>query len=242
MRYTFLLAGGVAMGALLSLLTGHGTSPTVNPITFVVAATHSAPTAPAGLRVSAPGGQAPGPHGWTNQAQVALEASPSSPAGPVALALEAEFVPADQSFTGTPNVVGLAEARSVISPVMAAGRQYHWQVRAREFGGKAGPWAAFDGLLGYAPDPPPAPQLTPLPHDGYVTQRRFRIGWSAPPGQADLAGFAVAADQNPAGAPPDRPTTAEPSASLDVAADGDWFVHVRGVDEARHWSATATLR
>jgi hypothetical protein len=155
-----------------------------------------------------------------------------------------EFRPLDQPFTGRPTIAGKAGApgaTSVTGPPMQAGHRYHWQIRAREVGGKAGPWVAFDGALGYAPHPPPTPRIAPLPRDGTVTQRRFRITWSAGSAEADLAGFAAWADQDPQGAPPERPTTAEPAATLEVAADGDWFVHVRSLDEAGNWSPTATV-
>jgi hypothetical protein len=199
--------------------------------------------------VTTAAGQALAPGGWTNQSQLHLEATLASPAAGAVLVPEVEFRPADVPFTDRPNVLGTPTAGTscgVLAPAMMAGQQYHWQIRAREvgLGGKAGPWVAFGEALGYAPEPPPAPRVAPLPDDGVVTQSPVRLAWTAPAGAAGLAGFAYAVDQQPDGTPPPWPTSTDPAdtaATVELAADGDWYFHVRSLDRAGNWSPTATL-
>jgi hypothetical protein len=125
-RFLFLL------GPLALVLAACGGQ--LNPVQQLAAARHQPPQAPTALADMAPGGQALGTTGWTNQSTVKLAATVTSPEAGAKLQMEAEFVPADKQFSGTPTVTGGVGDASVASPPMTPGQQYHWQVRARDVG------------------------------------------------------------------------------------------------------------
>ena len=212
-----------------------------NPVQQLASARHQPPQAPAALSEMAASGQAVGPTGWTNHNTIKLGATVTSPEAGAKLELQAEFVPAGTQFSGTPTVTGAAGQSDVVSPPMDPGQQYHWQVRARDVGGATGPWVPFDGAVGYDPTPPPSPSIQPLPNNGYVAAKQAKIAWDAVAGKPGIAGFAYSADQSESGQPPAAVNTTSPSAAVTFTGDGDWFFHVRTLDNAGNWSATATL-
>lgn len=212
-----------------------------NPLQQIAAASHKPPLAPTSLFAATPNGAQLGAKGWTNQSRVKLTATLSSPEGGVALIPEAEFVPADIPFSGTPNASGNPGDEAATSPQMAAGQVYHWQIRAREEGGPAGPWVSFDGTLGYDPTPPPSPSIQVVPNDGYVGAKQARMSWDAVAGKSGIGGFAYSVDESGAGQPPTEVNTRDTSATVSFAHDGDWFFHVRTLDNAGNWSPVATL-
>jgi lipoprotein-anchoring transpeptidase ErfK/SrfK len=224
--------------ALLALASCAGQT---NPIQQLAAATHKAPLAPTDLSDVGPNGQKLAAKGWTSQNTVQLAAAFQSPEIGATLVPEAEFVPVDQGFSGTPNAVGSAGATAVTSPQMAAAQVYHWQIRARDVGGAAGPWVPFEGTVGYDPTPPPAPSIQPLPNDGNVASKQVKVSWDALAGTSGIAGFAVSADQSENGQPPLEVKATEPAATVTLGQDGDWFVHVRTLNNAGNWSPTASL-
>ncbi|HLY67824.1 MAG TPA: L,D-transpeptidase family protein, partial [Chloroflexota bacterium] len=128
-----------------------------------------------------------------------------------------------------------------LSPKMTSDQQYHWQVRARDAGGPVGPWVPFGGSIGYDPTPPPSPSVQPVGRDGYVTSKQVKVAWDAVAGKPGIAGFAYSADQVQNGQPPQQVGTKDSSATVTVAQDGDWFFHVRTLDNAGNWSPIATL-
>ena len=227
------------LGPLALLLAACGGP--LNPIQQLAAARHQPPQAPASLTDATAGGQPLATKGWTNQSTVKLGASLASPEPDAKLLLEAEFVTADKQFSGAPSVSGGVGDLTVSSPAMIPGQQYHWQVRARDAGGPAGPWVPFDGTVGYDPTPPPSPSIQPLPNDGYVAAKQVKIGWDAVAGKSGIAGFASSADESENGQPPTRVNDKNPSAMVTLAQDGDWFFHVRTLDNAGNWSPVATL-
>ncbi len=213
----------------------------VNPVQRLTAAAHKPPSAPTQLAMISAGGQALAGKAWTNQSTVQLGAALSSPESGANLLPEVEFVPLDKPFTDTPNLSGKPGESVVRSPAMEAGQQYHWQIRARDAGGPAGPWVPYEGSIGFDPSPPPSPSLHLLPNDGWVSTRQLKISWDAVAGKSGIAGFSYSADQSPNGEPPAEVRAKEPSATVTVGQDGDWFVHVRTLDNAGNWSPVATL-
>jgi lipoprotein-anchoring transpeptidase ErfK/SrfK len=235
MRLSPLLVAPVA-ALLLAACTAQA-----NPVQQLAAVTHKAPLAPVELQETTADGHTLSAKGWTNQSVVRLAASLSSPEAGASLVPEVEFLPADQPFTGTPNAVGKAGDGFAQAPSMAAGQQYHWQMRARDGSGPAGPWVPFDGTLGFDPTPPPSPSINALPNDGNVTSRQLKVAWDAVAGKSGIAGFAFSADQAENGQPAQQATSKDPSATVTLGADGEWYVHVRTLDNAGNWSPTATI-
>lgn len=233
-RFLYVRLGLVAL--LLAACSGQ-----INPVQQIAAARHAAPLAPTALSEASSGGQPLNATGWTNQPTVKLAASVTSPDNGAQLQLQAEFVPADKQFSGTPNVTGAVGAAAVASPEMAPGQQYHWQIRAKDVGGATGPWVPFNGVAGYDATAPPSPSIHALPNDGYVSSKQVKIGWDAVAGKPGIAGFAYSADQSQEGQPPDSVNVKDPSATVSVGQDGDWFFHVRTLDNAGNWSPVATL-
>lgn len=213
----------------------------INPVQQLVAARHPAPLAPTALSETGPGGQPLGAKGWTNQNTIKLGANVSSPQAGAQLQIQAEFVPVDQQFSGTPNVTGGIEQTTVTSPPMDPGQQYHWQVRARDVGGATGPWVPFNGTAGYDATPPPSPSIHALPNDGYVSTKQVKMAWDAIAGKPGIAGFAYSADRSDSGRPPPDVNTKDESVIINVDQDGDWFFHVRTLDNAGNWSPVATV-
>jgi lipoprotein-anchoring transpeptidase ErfK/SrfK len=201
---------------------------------------HQPPLAPEGLQVATTAGQAIAPDTWTNQADLRLVAALRSPEPGALLQPEVEFRPVEETLAGEPNVVGAPGTPSVPAPAMEPGRRYQWQARAREAGGRPGPWTRFDGAIGYAPNPPAAPQIAALPNDGVVMQRSAHFEWTAGAGEVGIAGYAYAVDRLPDGAPPAEVNATEPAATVALPEDGDWYFHVRALDNAGNWSAAAT--
>jgi lipoprotein-anchoring transpeptidase ErfK/SrfK len=227
------------LGPVLLLLAACGGQ--VGPLQQIVAATHKAPLAPGDPQQTGPNDQKLPGKAWTNQGTVHLGATLQSPESGANLVPEAEFLPVDQPFTGIPNVTGAAGAGFAVSPAMEPGQQYHWQIRAHDAGGPAGPWVPFDGTIGFDPTPPPAPSIDSLPNDGYVPAKQVKLSWQAVGGKSGIAGFAFSADQSENGQPALEVKTKEPSATVTLGQDGDWFVHVRTMSTAGSWSPTATL-
>ncbi len=207
----------------------------------LMVATHRPPLAPVDLSVTTATGQEIAPGAWTNQGKLQLRATLRSPHPDAVLQLEIELRPVDEPFTGVPNVTGRPGASVTAVPPLEDGRRYHWQARAREVGGRAGPWAIFDGTFGYAATPPPAPQFDPLPDGKQLGQREVRITWHGDGGAAGLAGYAYAFGRQPNVPLPEQPNANEPAATLVLPDDGTWYVRVRALDRAGNWSEPATL-
>ncbi|HEU0167720.1 MAG TPA: L,D-transpeptidase family protein [Chloroflexota bacterium] len=231
---------GWALLVLLLAACGGSAGSSANPVQQLVSRTHKAPLAPTNLNVTAASGQSIAPNGWTNQSTVKLGATLASPEDGVKLVPEVEFVPASQPFTGTPNLTGSAGDGFVQTQALAAGQTYHWQIRAGDPGGPTGPWVPFEGTIGFDPTPPPSPSIATLPNDGYVSTKQVKLGWDAIAGKSGIAGYAYSADQSAGGAPPQQVNGHDTSATVTLGADGDWFFHVRTLDNAGNWSPTAT--
>src|SRR5712692_235430 len=232
----FLLLLGPLLGLALS-----GCSAQVNPVQQIMAVNHKPPLAPAALSQMAADDHKLPPKGWTNQSTVKLSAVLTSPENGANLLAEAEFVPLDKPFTGSPTVSGGVGQPFVVSPPMAAGQQYQWQIRARDAGGPAGPWVPFEGSVGFDPTPPPSPSIERLANDGWVSSKQVKLNWDAVAGKSGIAGFAYSADQTENSQPPAEVKTKELAATVTLGQDGDWFFHVRTLDNAGNWSPAATL-
>ncbi|MHB8620751.1 MAG: L,D-transpeptidase [Chloroflexota bacterium] len=229
-----LLALAVSTAALLAAC-----AVAANPVSTLVAATHTPPLAPTNLRAVAAGhGLAPG--GWTNQPTVVLAATLKGAHPGVRLVPEAELEPAGQPFTGIPNAVGAAGNAAITSPAMSPGQRYHWQIRAREPGGPAGPWVPFEGRIGFQPNPPPPPSISAVGHAGVVARHHVQVHWTADGGTPGVAGFSYSVDRQSGGSAPRAVKTRQDSAALALPADGAWFLHLRTLDRAGNWSAAAT--
>jgi len=213
----------------------------VSPIQQLAAAAHKAPLAPTDLSDTSVDGRQLPAKGWTNQSTVRLSATLASPENGANLLPEAEFEPLGTPFTGNPNASGNPGDEFVTSPAMKPGQEYHWQIRARDAGGPAGPWVPYDGTVGYDPTPPPSPSLQALPNDGYVGAKQVKLSWDAVAGKSGIAGFAYSADESDSAQPPSEVKTKDTSATVTFAHDGDWFFHVRTLDNAGNWSPVASL-
>jgi hypothetical protein len=216
------------------------------PLDRLVAVLRPLPAPPAAVGVTTEEGQPLAPDVWdvwTNEAGVRLSAALAGGDKTAALVPEVEFRAVDEPLVGEPTVTGEAGADGVVAPAMEDGRRYHWQIRARNLNGRAGPWTPFAGTLGYTTTPPEAPRFEPLPNDGYLGQRQVELRWQAAAGPAGIAGYAYSADHEAesAAAPPDVPNVTEPLAAVTLPEDGDWFFHVRAADTAGNWSAVTTV-
>src|SRR5579883_2607276 len=199
------------------------------------------PAAPTELSARIAGAGSPlQPNGWTNASTLELAATTvSKPADK--LVLEVEFLPEEQPFSGLPNVVGQPGETLVSSPTMDPGEQYHWAARLRDRLGATSAWVRYDGTIGFQPTPPPAPTIQALTHGGWVGTRQLQLSWRAQSDPAGIAGFAYSLDQQPTAAVPARVDTTSPQVSVSATRDGDWYLHVRTLDNAGNASDAATL-
>lgn len=211
------------------------------PFTQMVAVAKHIPPPPAVQAVSATtdSGAIVDPGSWTNGAQLELHAKLPTVNGQQ-LTPEVEFLPADEPFSGTPNLVGQAGASSVESPKMTSGEHYHWQLRLRQTDGQTSPWVSFADAIGYEAGPVPAPVMHALSHSANVGQATLHLSWDAPRDPAGLAGFAYSFDQSPTGTVPDEINATAPAVTVQASADGDWYLHVRSFDTAGNASPTTT--
>ena len=185
-------------------------------------------------------GQPLAPNAWTNEPQVDLGAA--LPAGASRqLAIEAEFVPEQQPLVGVPNVTGNPGRDAVVSPDMEPGQAYHWALRLRQAGVAASPWVRYSGTIGYQPTAPAAPILQPLPHDGWTGAPKLQLSWQADTDPAGIAGFAYVLDQKANGVPPASAGTTARTTAITIPKDGDWYFHLRSLDNAGNASNVTTL-
>src|SRR4029077_18870551 len=94
--------------------------------------------------------------GTTDQGPVVLRGLVSDPDAGDSLRLQVELQPVGTTFTGTPTATGSRAANGQTAFVAATGlannAAYHWQARALDQTGRAGPWTSFGGKSGLAPD------------------------------------------------------------------------------------------
>jgi lipoprotein-anchoring transpeptidase ErfK/SrfK len=235
---------GVALcGALLALASCGQPVPFTqvavpSPLTWFHVA--PAPAAPASVFAETASGDPLKPDRWTNEAQIHLGAAlPLEATGQ--LAVEAEFAPEQQPLMGVPNVSGKPGQGTVASPEMEPGQTYRWALRLRRAGGAASPWVRYQGTIGYQPTPPAAPAIQSPPHDGWTGTAKLQLSWRAETDPAGIAGFAYALDQDPKSALPARIDTTAQTLSLTIPKDGDWYFHLRTLDNAGNASDTATM-
>lgn len=213
------------------------------PFTQVMPLFHSAPppAAPTSLyALTANNGRMLDDGAWTNSDQIELGANfESDPKNPSRL--EIEFLPQQQPLVGVPNIEGQPGSTSVRVPDMTSGKSYHWQVRVRPPHGQPSPWAEYSGTFGYESGPLPSPTIKPQGNGGWIGSRQLAMSWRADGNPSGIAGYAYAIDQSPAGALPVRIDATEPSATVNVPKDGDWYFHVRWLDAAGNVSPVATL-
>ncbi|MDE3074465.1 MAG: L,D-transpeptidase family protein [Chloroflexota bacterium] len=214
-----------------------------SPLARAVALTHEPPLVPTQLSVTTADGRAVPAGGWTNRPELHLSAALRSPDSGAKLAPEVEILPVDQPFSGQPNLIGTAGQPAIAVPrdLLTSGQRYHWQIRAREVAGKAGPWVPWEGSVGYDAMQPPSPSIDPLPNDGWVNAKSVVVHWAAVAGKSGIAGFAFSLDQSASGEPPAKPNLQGSSATINPSRDGDWFFHLRTLSKAGSWSPTATL-
>jgi hypothetical protein len=199
------------------------------------------PTAPTGLSASvADASTVLQPNSWTNASHLDLAVTTVSKAND-RLVVEVEFLPQEQPFSGLPNVNGQPGETVLSSPPMEPGAQYHWAARLRDRLGATSGWVRYNGTIGYQPTPPPAPSIQALPRDGWVGSRQLKLSWDAPSDPAGIAGFGYVFDQNASGDAPATINTTSAQANLTAPKDGDWYLHVRSIDNAGNASKSATL-
>ncbi|MDE3075155.1 MAG: L,D-transpeptidase family protein, partial [Chloroflexota bacterium] len=198
------------------------------------------PYAPIELQVETLSGDSIQPDGWTNQGEVRLGAQLTA-RRQVTLLPQVELRPAGEPFTGEPNLIGKPGSSWVTAPLTEPGGRYQWRIRAMPQRGFAGPWAQFSGTIGYEPNAPPAPNIRPLPRDGYVASRRLSLAWTSSGNSSGEAGFAYSLDRSAEGQPASSVRTSQPHANVVAPADGDWFFHLKVADNAGNWSPVATI-
>src|SRR5207249_2510994 len=116
--------------------------------------------------------------------------------------LEVEVEPLGTAFTGVPNGSGAAVANGTIATATVAGLtdnvSYHWQARAVDQTGRAGPWASFGGNAETAADFKVAMAGSQLVVT--VPPTNTAAGAAIPPAATQLA-FTVQPTNTAAGAP-----------------------------------------
>lgn len=247
-------AGGVmhSRRALLVLVVALGSGAAL--AAALHAATPVAPPAPTALEQLAPAGPlALG--GALNRSSLTLAFQGG--AGSSAAIPEVEVAAAGDLFTGRISALGrLLPARAshrivrVVIPGLRDGAAYHWRARLRGRDGRVSRWAVFGagrhgGAISFRVDltPPRAPSLSspsnPNPSAWYDTLA-VTLTWPAPADASGIAGYAYTLDHSAASAPEPRLVTRRAGLRLRLPADGRWYVHVRAVDGAGNWGATAT--
>lgn len=176
------------------------------------------------------------PGGWANTSTVDLAA-----AGPRrGLGLDVEVRPKGQKLDGSPTVVSSADPKAVVH--LADGR-YRWQARLH---GPAGvsPWVPYRGALNIDTIAPPVTNLTsstdPDPTATYHTSDA-ELSWTSADSGSGIAGYSYRLDSDKSGAAPAELRTSSPKVTLTGLETGQWYFHVRALDNAGNWGQTVTF-
>lgn len=227
------------------------------------AAAHAAPAVAAPLAPLAPvrvwqvGGTSPtarviAPGAWLNAGALTISVRLTSPAGAAFLQPQVELRRVGRSFIGRPTVSGapvVARGAAVSGAVhidgLRDGVAYTWRLRVHDPRGPNSAWVGPRGVavrihLGH----PSAPTLTLVPPkgpDSWIGTRRVAVRWSAPADASGISGYSYILSRSARARPPLQWRTARPGTVLRAPADGQWYVAVRALDNARTWGPAARL-
>lgn len=210
------------------------------------------PGAPSALAMALPGTNTSVIAGsWINSARLDLHFHLDVAGTPLTPQVELES--ANVAFTGTPNFTGAALNASGTATVTATGLNdregYHWQARAMDNSGNAGPWVAFSTSTSTpdvsvdrgAPSRPVISSSTNPDPNRWYNGRIVILHWDSKDALSGVKGYTFKLEHS---AHVIKPGSVTSGTGLKISniGDGIWFLLLRSVDRAGNWSATATFR
>lgn len=255
---------GLVLALVASALGGAILATELRPATHVVAARVALPTplprpspttvptpaAPIRALLGPDAGHATPDGAWLASRTATLRITLAGDRAGGLLRAEAEVVPADVPFTGTPNIFSaplrVAAHDAIQAPItvtnLTDGQRYHWRVRAGVSGGAASPWSG-GGVFGVSISAPLPPELaaTNVTVGGWSSILRPLFRWTDAGGSAPIAYFDYALSR--AGGADTRGLVWQRAHGMVLALprwqEGAWQVRVRAVDLAGNHSRPA---
>ncbi|MFD0733095.1 DNRLRE domain-containing protein [Planotetraspora mira] len=150
-------------------------------------------------------------------------------------------VKADQSATTLPTITDTYTTDTSYSTTVARDGTWYLHVRAKD---KAGNWSTSAAHFKFTIDTtlPPTSTITSTSHpdqNSAYSSGAFHATWTPPTGAA--AGYSLTVDDQPNTVPDTTVDTTDSSYSA-TKGDGTWYLHLRAVDAAGNWGATAHYR
>lgn len=238
MRYVLILA--MIIGGALGGVLVYGNLTAGPPVVLA---------APQGLRAVA-GGSVLQPNGWTNTRSVTLRAG--KPA--TSMGMDVEVRRAGQPFRGTPTamlnsagpVASTCQGCTAAVPSMRISLRngaYRWQARLHN-GQGVSPWVAYRGTINVDTVVPVVSGLVsptdPKPGTTYKSPN-MRFDWTGRDRGAGVAGYSYRLDTNPNGEARTAVRTASNTVTLRGLDTGQYYFHVRALDQAGNWGRTVTF-
>ena len=218
------------------------------------------PAPPAPLCLTQIGGVEPAQRGiavgsWLNSTTLELVLRLKGRATSSQLQPQVEIRPANQPFTGRPNVTGRtvdyrgAAASAVVRiSGLRDGLAYHWQARTHDLRGPNSPWrsgahlsrVAFRVLLAS----PTAPRLFFATHaqpGGWVGTRQLNLVWTPPRDRSGVRGYSYDLSRDPLSRPALHILTSRSQIIIVAHSDGLWYFTVRALNFAHSWGPPARM-
>ncbi|MFF3137706.1 DNRLRE domain-containing protein [Streptomyces mirabilis] len=150
-------------------------------------------------------------------------------------------VKVDQSPSTLPATTDGYQTGTTYSTTVSGDGTWYVHVRAKD---KAGNWSSAAEHFVFHVDAtlPPSPVITSSSHPdqaGAYRSGAFAASWTAPAGGA--TGYSVLVDDK-SGTVPDTTVDTTSTSYNTTKPDGTWYLHIRAVDSAGNWGATANYR